>query len=90
MLQKKFNFDHLQPAQVTNNYFDLSHASISVETNNTNHGTELTSWNSRKTNVSPLQSIDWIAVINIVLYAILAALQTYTGVSTILFMILRC
>ena len=90
MLYKRINLNNLQPAQVTNNYFDLSHASISVEANNTNYGTELTSLSSRKTNVSPFQSIDWIAVINIVIYAILTALQTYKGVSTILFMILRC
>lgn len=90
MVFKKFNIDHLQPAQVTNNYFDLSHASISVEANNTNHERELTSLNSHKTNASPLQSIDWIAVINIIIYAVLAALQTFVGIPTILFFIMRC
>lgn len=82
-------FNDHQPSQVTNYYFDLSHASVSVDTNNSKNGTDLTPLNSSKA-IEYQSSIDWIAVINIVLYAILAALQTYTGVSTILFMILRC
>lgn len=89
MIYRKIDFLHDQPSPVTNNYYDLSHASISVDTNNLKNGKDLTPLNSSKA-IEYQSSIDWIAVINIVLYAILAALQTYTGVSTILFMILRC
>lgn len=82
-------FNDHQPSQVTNYYFDLSHASVSVDTNNSKNGTDLTPLNSPSA-IGYQSSVDWIAVINIIIYAILAAMQTFVGIPTILFFVMRC
>lgn len=75
-----------------NCYFDFSHATINVDSQNINlKESNLVKPSSKSAYEGWSQSIDWIGIVNIIIYAVLAALQTHTAIVKILLtIILKC
>jgi len=90
----KYLLQHLknQLGLHANYYFDFSHATINVDSNNINlRESNLVKPSSKSAYEGWRQSIDWIGIVNIIIYAVLAALQTHTAIVKILLtIILKC
>ena len=81
-----------QLGRQANYYFNISHLTINVDSHNINQGeSNLVKPSSKSAYEGWSQSVDWIGIVNIIIYAVLAALQTHTAIVKILLtIILKC
>lgn len=81
-----------QLGRQANYYFNISHLTINVDSHNINQGeSNLVKPSSKSAYEGWSQSIDWKGIVNIIIYAVLFALQTHTAmVKILLTIILKC